>query len=766
MEQETEEELGIIDIINELCAQVFQYEDEINHMMASEILRLIKRFESHIPNSSFYFSSLKDICSEQLLDGTDFRTHVQSPHHTDRLHTHFIRLHKGRQLGSNPYVSFILATTKNPLLSEKRDDYKAFFLATLIATNNVNRTKDIRNQSIKEGRLLFDPRRKKLLAMLPNIFSMSPENNAQIFEQMLEQAESVSLYNQLEVYAKAASIIANNWDINDPEKKRNDMYPKPNYTTQGIYFRPHELDIDFDGLYARPYIDIVENINANEEEMFKYKDEDSVYGVAQNTLIFNPRAIRSDYEVEQLRSSSVNANIQRNSLLFSSSISVATFHEIKLFTQYFFKHVDEEPNLSILMLIMLTGRPVEVLDNIPWSTISGFISSLKVEYVLPSTKIENTALNTIKTDKSFTILLPRIISSKILPKLKIVSHNELETLIRELNRELRTYLTLSKLTMVFSQFCRMQGIDTVIEGVLRGAEVASMPAAFYTQINVKRLFEVYERYCSYLSQVSGKELQLNEALFNQEHSVGSTIPISESCLLTILSDLQSSIIDRLAELPYSEYAVSDLADTHNMIVYHICNVLAFCSGYRPVLGWFGSIDDIDLTNGFYWISDKESLDVDTSRMIKLPHTCIAIIESYLVHCRSALELPSLLKLNSRLYNRFKQALSGEKEFLFFIDEEKPVLLSGKSYLSYADSFNHPFKQANWARHQSRTYAMHKGIHSEIIDQWFGHNKYQYLHFGHFSSLSLGDLSQITSILESFLQDHGIIGFAFHATAKK
>jgi hypothetical protein len=177
-------------------------------------------------------------------------------------------------------------------------------------------------------------------------------------------------------------------------------------------------------------------------------------------------------------------------------------------------------------------------------------------------------------------------------------------------------------------------------------------------------------------------------------------------------------------------------------------VLGIASGYRPVSGWFGKLEHINLQRGDYWISDKESGFGDNSRVVILPNEAILVLQGYITYCSQM----AIHNGNTQcdLSVRYQRVLDSSEHLFFYIDENSITECTPSAYARHIDPV-FPV-QPNWARHHIRTLLLKKEMNPALVSAWMGHQYLGKRALHQHSSLTRTHLELVTDTISQHLKE--------------
>ncbi|PFG58017.1 hypothetical protein ATG66_0521 [Vibrio sp. ES.051] len=741
--------------IQEFIEQLFQYEKEANSAIAKKVLFFLHEFCQEYPRTRTLITPLILECTKQVKPGNYDLNFVY-------------RLLKGRQILGENYFSAMIVCPMNPYLisdsdKQKIERYEVLCLVALIASFSVENCITFRQKIPHIIRMIKLGKRTELLQILPDLHGKNYREIVTVLRRFVLEGKrknfAQSRIDESELLVRAAEIISNHLPVLTTRKVSK--FPKTPYFDSTIE-RPFYGDASFGHLEVTQlyHFDASTDDEVAADEQYESdnlcieEDQFAISTSKSSSIVYNPHAIHNDYSVESARAALVNSSMLRNAQLHNSSIATATSHEVRRFITHYFMDDMKSDASDRLMLSLLTGRSIGALMGEDWViNEEGYITGFMRHHQLPSTKY---ALNSItvthadRTIETFELSIPPIVRYRSSLFHSAKEENEEVLYLNALNKETNSRLTPNKVSRFFCQYGKSVAVDPVIEGVIRGVSLSTLPASYYTKFKLRTVQQHYHHYFQFLSIISEITLLMAESSVSDECYLGTMVPYDKTQLKFEIKLLSKTLIQCIS-LETNE-SLHEMI--HNLLVLFLIKVLSIASGYRPVHGWFGSLTDLNLSSGYCCISDKERLETDSSRVIKLPSTALNLINDYLRFCEQSLrnrftpEIPA---------TRYEQTLNGKNHLFFFINGNKTLEPSPKNWYRVSLSMPIPIPaQANWGRHQTRSFLIERGIHPDIIAAWMGHHQGGNMAFEHYSSLSLADLTTVADTLDQLLISLGVV----------
>lgn len=442
-----------------------------------------------------------------------------------------------------------------------------------------------------------------------------------------------------------------------------------------------------------------------------------------------------------------------------------TTYEVQQFIEHCIKQTDSATAQALICSIAF-GKTTKQLDILlADATANEHIRLTKGYFVyqifhkLPSSTLSaDKAFLLHDVEHHFAIECPRFGSTGP----NISSDTVFRAFISQFNKSKGTRVTLGRIARYKKQWLTQQGNDETIIALLHNSAVSANSGLSYSRFNIAELQSVHEVFINHLLQQT-PQAQLTLA---DNRAIGTRLAINDSMLSAGLKLLSGNIIN-LSKISIYHPLL------HTEYTSYIQYLLALATGYRPVNGIFGTIDDFDLVTGTIWISDKESRQGLAARILYLPKQAIHQIEYYLNYLETLLN--RYRYENPTLAQRCQQALSGEDSLLFgrysndqdyqttvdlcqneihkaFVvkqaqDYVTEVIEISPKYISEQTDRILPLPN-NWNRHYMRNKLIEYGVSPPLVDAWMGHEPIGAEGFGRYSGFSVADLKAIATTIEA------------------
>lgn len=464
------------------------------------------------------------------------------------------------------------------------------------------------------------------------------------------------------------------------------------------------------------------------------------------SMVSSSEFVKRDYATQALQARAINEKIRKRSMVLSCDVySMTPFelrHLVSTCTSTLRAAKECQEHARVLLLMLLTGNTLEEVRS--WHAQRNDnrnIIGIKRKFKLPSQKLRKELRPLVReVSDVYTLPLPLNLVSELKDfKFSGLTEGDLRAFLSTLNKQDKIHLTLKKVSSYLNQVLRAHDTDSTVIDLITGYDAKNQPARYYTYIPEEKLQTVFNRYMSHIGS-AGKTDYLKDLEYSASgNGLGSPLFVDPMILQSLFAHLQTAISEGSVskEVRFSE-------QTHNLRVLYLQLVLALVSGYRPVNGWFGTIDDIHFATGEYRIAEKEREMSYNGRVVFLPPVALGLIQDYLAYCeQSAIYFAHKDPVISQ---RYRQAIKGDMPFCFYRYQENTQEISPSAYMQHIDPiFPLP---ANWARHYLRSYLFSQNVSDERIGAWMGHIHSGQLPFAQFSQLRRKDLQYICDTLEA------------------
>jgi len=465
-----------------------------------------------------------------------------------------------------------------------------------------------------------------------------------------------------------------------------------------------------------------------------------------------------------LANASINHILRREKYL-TSDVNQLTSYEVSVLVKYCFEQNVSSVEANYIFLSLITGRSLEQIlspdFHLKKFAKQPFNNRLVVvfEPVLPEHKQPKKRLKLITPSTgSVQLSLPKVLSD-CLQKRDSKSTNshhlkeKISSKITQLNKKHSCRITQARIANFLATFLQQHGADSVETAMILGWNPKQVAGSYYYQVSSERLLLLHQKYLIYLYQVAGKEYvdiiktkdkgdeNYNDNRLSKQQEadhVGSKLQVKAQYIGMLFSKLEE-------ELASTNY---DLNEFHNLYTIHTLLLLNLALGHRPVKNPYESADIFDIHASTVYLCDKESRSTLSARVLVLPDVALEQIKKYISH----LQVLSLKfsNISPELEKQIIGAKIGKEPLFFFIDEDKitPVIPTNLQY-----KLNSIFPLAlNWHRHYMRTALRKSGISGQLVDLMMGHNGIGNTDMSKFSALSMSDLRNVASTINTHLID--------------
>ena len=469
------------------------------------------------------------------------------------------------------------------------------------------------------------------------------------------------------------------------------------------------------------------------------------------TIVSSAKNISKSYGAQAIEARAINENIRKKSMSLTCDIQHVTPYELHLLVSSCVKFLMDKSSFQkesqVLLLMLLTGNSFSELTNgKAYRNNSGKIVGIKRSLKLPSQQ----ALKELQPLLSkITINYPLLLPSNLLFRLtsftfKTMTEENLKKCISSLNKHYDINLTLTKVSSYLIQVLKGNGIDCTVIDLITGYEINNQPARFYTRIPYATLDSIFIKYLTHIGLAGETDyLDVREHIDDEFEQLflGSPLFVETPILQALFSQLKTLINNIPTE--HSDYFSES---SHNLRLLYLQLMLGLVSGYRPVNGWFGYINDIHFATGEYRIAEKERVLGYSGRVIIIPKTVLFHVQQYIDYCEQATIYFS--HTHPVLSVRYKQSIQADMPFCFYRHQEEIQEVSPSTYMLHINQI-FPLPE-NWTRHYLRTLLFNHQVSDEIIGAWLGHMHSNQLPFAQFSQMSRHNLFEVRDILEKHL----------------
>ncbi|WP_299018089.1 integrase [uncultured Photobacterium sp.] len=728
--------------IDAFFKKLFPFSAYENAAIAEEVIRLCNLLASHHSN---HFGELSFLLNESL-------DRKQPTSLSPELVLH--KIADSRQLGVKYIPAFAASTLLRTSYDRaKFDQYKALTLLSITRLSFMGKH-DAKVKAIcDEVRLFANGQREAMAGYLPDINKYSFPELVKQFTQLTDREkspiQSTRIINQLEHYHRPYQASFQ-WS----EGYTRSVTTKQFLQAGTLTVSPRQyLNDEGDSLIE------IKQLHFGPRKNEIWQDEDGLGNDSRSlTIVTSPSSINKDYSLEVMKARAIQARIRKKNMHLPCDIYTFTNFEVACLIQACLKTIEvgdanEEGKAKLLMLMLLMGNTVEQVrkTKVQRSTHKS-VCGFKRKHNLPTHKLR-TELHPIIEKVSDNLSLPL---SKLLTqgrnsfRFPDVGEKEIKAYLQAINRKHHTHITLTKISGHLKQKLSQEEIDPVIIEIICGTDIRAVPALFYTQLPYSSILHTYQRYIKFIASVSQKpELGiLNDVAAQDNMLIGSPLHIQTNILNSLFSHLNKQIKQSLhnPSLKFSE-------ECHNLVTLYTQLIMGLACGYRPVTGWFGKLEHFHLATGECWISDKEKSTGDCSRVIILPKTALEVLERYLTYVeQTAIHYGSA---NQTISFRYHSVLNSQEHLFFYREKDQIQETIPSAFIALVDPI-FPL-QPNWPRHHIRSLLLEKGIPSELISAWMGHQGTGKHAFNQFSHLDRKQMRKISQEINNHLIEIGIEG---------
>ncbi|MDO6639731.1 hypothetical protein Q4557_07120 [Shewanella sp. 5_MG-2023] len=457
-------------------------------------------------------------------------------------------------------------------------------------------------------------------------------------------------------------------------------------------------------------------------------------------LISMKKPSENGYAVQKLRAKATSNRLLKTNMRLPCDIYQATKFEISTLLKYCMdaRKVCEKTRSFILASLTL-GTSLQCVSQRDFNHSK---NTLEFEHILPTQSQRKRIIKLISPIHTLLVIqLPNDIKTHLLNDLEQSTLDKISTLLKHINKQHRTSLSLQKISNYLAQKLKQESIDPTIVALIQGQTADVTPALSYTHLAEQTVNETYQRFLKFLEKLSSKSANKLKFDYSIEHeknkAIGSPLVIDDEILAKFFNTIEQNILH-----------ISDIYShsRHNLITYYVLFTLAISSGYRPVTGWLGKITDYNLLNLTLWISDKEMHQDISGRVIKIPEIAVSILEHYKQYLKAG--KVEFMNRKIALSQRYDHAITGEAHLFFFITDNEIEEVTPKTMTDHFDRVL-PLP-LNWHRHYIRSLLVREEINPELIAAWMGHAELNEPAFTRFCSYSINDLSIISDYINKKL----------------
>lgn len=647
---------------------------------------------------------------------------------------------KDKIVGKHYFPAFICSELKYTSYDQAQfEQYKALTFISTVRLLMMGEHKSAAKNVCDEIRQFTYGKRDELAAWLPNILIKNlPEliNELDVLRtQALEDEQTKKIGAQL---SKLYVPYHDSYKLN-PGITRN--VGTREFIKYGVLSSSSQQRLD-DGIEA------VVELNEHSSSGDSWKQEENNSGHTRNIgIITLDNSSTANYASRAIQAKSINNRILKKKMSLTCDIYQASIFEIKsLIVECLsaLKTIDSS-TAKLLLLMLLFGHKSEQIKKLKTVKFNNRIAGITRKHILPSQKQRTELAKLINNiEQKFTIPIPEIFCNDLKTlNFNDVNEEKIKTFIKQVNEKHNTNITQTKISSFLEHIMIKESIDPVFIELIKGSKPNDLAALSYTQIDLNKLIDIFERYLTYLGRISdSQDFNINRRVIT-EKLIGSPLSIDKDLLKSLFSEL---MFDLQADSKNNEKWFSE--KYHNLVSIHVQLILSLSSGYRPVTGWLGKISDINLDTGEYWISDKENRLGDASRVVILPQLTRNIVKQYCAFMsRSANHYRNT---NPQLSLHYQRAVNGEEHLFFYRDNQAWEESRPKTIIKQFDTV-FPL-QPNWHRHHIRTLLHNTDVAPDLIAAWMGHADIGQGPFTQYSSMSIMELNSISLVISDYLSD--------------
>jgi len=640
-----------------------------------------------------------------------------------------------RTLDVAAFITVELALTSYD--KDKFDQYKALVLivVTQLSFNGEHRHKII--SVCNEIRQYAYGKRSKVTAYLPNLIKESFPTLIDYFDEITsDKAVDPYICNKLSYYKTS---------IRDSYQGKQGFHRR---ASSREYKKSGSLNVQPKQLLDDTQLSYIIEIQQNEATEQDWENEDRLRSNRTLSLVSSKSFAQRDPHTNAMQARSINQHIRQRDMFLTCSISHVCPNDIHQLIDVCLKALSRSENdkyASALLLMLISGNTFEEVKSwkIARCTKTRNPIGIQRRFELPSQVVRSEISQTVRNvDIEYILPIPACLQEPISKlNFKDTSLDGVHKYYQTIKKKHSLTLNFSGVSRFLVQTLKANRVSMVIAGLITGQPPQSLPSRYYTCIPYSIVVDSYSRYCNYLARLSCHAELQNLTSVPAAGELGSPLFIDPIIIKTIFERIALALSTTKPSEP-AFYA----STYHNLRVINLQLLLGLASGYRPVKGWFGTINDIHQLTGEYRIAEKEREVGYRGRVVILPNIVLAELKKYIAYCQKA---EIFYERQDHICQRFKEAISGEQSFCFYIHQNKIDECTPSTFSLHSDSIL-PL-QPNWTRHYLRSYLFKQGISDELIDAWMGHQNDNQLPFEQFSQLPRKALLSITNLLEEHIK---------------
>lgn len=409
---------------------------------------------------------------------------------------------------------------------------------------------------------------------------------------------------------------------------------------------------------------------------------------------------------------------------------------------------EEGDSASVILLLTLhSGNPIEYWraflampsgmrpDEIKVNTTRQ-IYALERQLGLPKAQADSRYADFyVNSSQTLWLPLPASLIRHCLEHKKSIDNESINAKIRMLKQSCRLpVLSQNRIERALFRSVKRGVKDRVVADIIIGTTPKHDYTLNYSSYRLHDLLKYYRQAIAFMlgdNTIEGGDY-LNPDL--PDIGIGSEKALSTALITAFMRQLKKSVetqIDYVARM-----------NAHTLWIWHVFMLL---TSVRAVNDLPGSFEEVDLSGGWCWLSDKEERPGNKSVGRFLP-LCDFLVQAMIVYNRKldqCLQQHSALNRASMQYSR-DRAASKKPLFALYVNERWiPVTVK-----HVMDSYNGEFpSEPNWTRHYGRWFLSSTDCPIHLIDAVFGHEGNDKEILNPYSSTSLNDLAQLKSYFQ-------------------
>lgn len=294
---------------------------------------------------------------------------------------------------------------------------------------------------------------------------------------------------------------------------------------------------------------------------------------------------------------------------------------------------------------------------------------------------------------------------------------------------------------------RAQGVDSVLVGLLAGADIRHTPQIYYARVEVAKLdvaYRMYRKDWLGLEDAGPAVVPTGSAKVT-----GSRRAASQAVIKGIFAARGHALEEATARLPGA------VEEYHGAFVSLIALVLLWSTGRRPHGIVCPPLNDICLDGAWpvMRVRDKGSRAVDDARWLPLPRVAVTALNTLRIYLSQSLLPWAAIVWPREVGDAVRQALDGTLSPIWHIGGGVVAPLECRHFW---DNARPPRQPRNLFRHYWRSRFIEKNIPGWQADYWMGHGGWGSAQYLAASGYTAGDLEDIARLIDREAEEIGIV----------